>query len=68
MESSTQTPTSELQQILYKLTDISLQIVFLRTEINELKNQRLIYTDIFPPPTPLYNNFRRPPWHTQTYY
>jgi hypothetical protein len=68
METSTQTPTSELQQILYKLTDISLQIGALRAEINDLKNQRLIHPDIFPPQNPLYNNFRRPPWPPQTYY
>ena len=49
MNSYTNNSLSEFQQILYKLSDLSIQIEILRAEINDLKNQRNFRPELISP-------------------
>lgn len=62
---NTNNQLSEFQQILYKLSDLSIQIGMLRAEINDLKNQRNFSPDFI---SPFHNAYRRPPqWPSPNY-
>ena len=67
---NTNNPLSEFQQILYKLSDLSIQIGMLRAEINDLKNQRNFSPDFLHPPSTFQHTYRRPShpqWPPQNY-
>jgi hypothetical protein len=64
----TNNPLSEFQQILYKLSDLSIQIGMLRAEINDLKNQRNLNPMIPDFRSPFQHTYRRPPQWTSPNY
>jgi hypothetical protein len=56
--SNTNNSLSEFQQILYKLSNLSIQIEILRAEINDLKNQRNFRPELI---SPFQHTYRSPP-------